>query len=105
VIRLSHQCLWTCDGGLSRSEGVWGASRLRTHASVPAPHCGFTDLHPRSFSANQSLRASLRRMCRLVFSSGGAPVSGRPESTKYIGSADQLLGSQWNRAVLAVLGS
>lgn len=43
-------------------------------------------------------------MCRRVFSSGGAPVSGRPESTKYIGSADQLLESQWNRAVLAVLG-
>jgi len=36
---------------------------------------------------------------------GGAPVRGRPESTKYIGSALQLLGSQWRRAVLAVLGS
>jgi len=29
----------------------------------------------------------------------------RPESTKYIGSSLQLLGSQWNRAVLADLGS
>jgi hypothetical protein len=34
-----------------------------------------------------------------------APGSGRPESTKYIGCALQLLGSRWNRMVLAVLGS
>ena len=44
-------------------------------------------------------------MCRRVLSRGGAPVNGRPESTKYIGSALQLFGSQWNRAVLAVFGS
>jgi len=40
-------------------------------------------------------------MCLRVLSSGGAPVRGRPESTKYIGSALQLLGSKWNHAVLA----
>lgn len=34
-----------------------------------------------------------------------APGSGRPESTKNIGCALQLLGSKWNRIVLVVLGS
>ncbi len=64
-----------------------------------------TGFQTRSFSASHNLRASLRRMFLRAFSSGGAPVKGRPLSTKYQGSWLQLFRSQWNRAVLAVLGS
>ena len=73
---------------------------LVPQGSTSTPHWGFTGCQPRSLSASHNLRASLRRMRRRVFRSGGAPVSGRPESTKYIGSPDQLLGSQWNRAAM-----
>ena len=78
---------------------------LATQTSTPAPHWGATCFHPWALSLSHSSLASLRRMWLRVLRSGGAPGSGRPESTKYIGCALQLLGSKWNRIVLAVLES
>ena len=60
--------------------------------TTSAPHWGFTGRQPCSLRASHSLRASLRRMWRRVFSSGGAPVSGRPLSTKHQGPDSGSLG-------------
>jgi len=84
---------------------IYRARVLPPQTSTPSPHWAFTWRQPCSWSLRQSFRAASRRMCLRVLSRGGAPVRGRPESTKYIGSELQLLGSQWIRAVLAVLGS
>jgi len=79
-----------------RSIGAPGfepASRQPNHTPTSAPHWAFTWRQACSWSLRHSFRAASQRMCLRVFRRGGAPVRGRPESTKYIGAALQLLRS------------
>lgn len=64
--------------------------RWRAYGSTSVPHWGSTCFQPWSWSFRHSFLATLRRIWLRVLRSGGAPVSERPESTKYMGSAYQL---------------
>jgi len=73
---------------------------LHEQTSTSLHHFGVQRRDPSAWSFFQSRRASSRRRSVRVFDSSGAPARGRPESTKYFRSARQLLGIQWNLAVL-----